>query len=281
MAGGAASSASQLSPDRIAGLQAECFAEDVDVPAEATQWSEARLVAYLENGGAEPAGTSAEPLGRPARIACLHGTAGNEKIFRIQLAKLLGALKGEADCHFYAGANTIEPGNPHGHSMHKYFGQNEVLREYAPPLSDADGRRVYEPQAAADAIDDLESKIIASAGGCDVLLGFSQGANFASMLAARRASGLGPLSSPRCLVLLAPARPGWASQPAWRELFASPIELPCLIIGGACDDVAGTGPRELVALFRDARYLEHAEGHRPLPADREGAQVCPPSAVSW
>jgi predicted esterase len=261
---------------RIAEIQADLFAEDVDMPAEAISWSEEQLVAYIEQGGAEPMSVPARtvppvPMGRPPRVACLHGTAGNEKIFRMQLAKLIASLRGEVLFDVFEGSRVIEPGNPHGDSMRKYFGQNEVLKEYAPAGSDADGLRIYEPQATADAIVDLEVRI-SGAGGCDVMLGFSQGANFISMLAARLASGIGPLSPVRCIILLAPSRPGWVAQPAWRALFANPIGLPCLVVGGASDEAAGTGPTEVAALFRDCRFIEHTEGHRPLPAARQGAE---------
>ena len=43
----------------------------------------------------------------------------------------------------------------------------------------------------------------------DVIIGFSQGANLATVLAARAAARAAPLPS---LVLLCPSRPGWTSQ---------------------------------------------------------------------
>jgi len=146
-----------LTNARIAEVKADLFAEDIDVPAEAVGWSEERLVAYIERGGVEPTSVPAGtvppvPLGRPTRVACLHGTAGNEKIFRIQLAKLIASLREEIVFEVFEGSRVIEPGNPHGDSMRKYFGQKEVLREYAPALIDADGLRIYEPQATADAV---------------------------------------------------------------------------------------------------------------------------------
>ena len=128
------------SAHRIAELQADHFAEDLELPSDVAGWSEARLVAFLESGGltsaapsiavsplsivtshaascsagpalAEPsscgaaasgenggvqssaAGGAGAPLGRRARVACLHGTAGNERIFRLQTARLLAALQ--------------------------------------------------------------------------------------------------------------------------------------------------------------------------------------------
>lgn len=268
--GRAGAMAPPLSASRIAELQAEYFAEDVEVPpAAAAEWSEDRLIAFLENGGVEPA--APQPLGRLARVACLHGTAGNEKILRMQVAKLISELKDEMVFDVYEGSSMILPGNPHGDLMHRYFGQKEILREYAPAMADAEGRRIYEPEATEEALLDLESRI-ASAGGCDVLLGFSQGANFSTLLAARAAARVGPLSSLRCLILLAPSRPGWVSQAKWRDLFCAPLGIPCLIIGGEKDEAAGSGPEEVSKLFHGSLCIKHAEGHRPLPADRQDAE---------
>ena len=128
------------SAHRIAELQADHFAEDLELPSDVAGWSEARLIAFLESGGltsaapsiavsplsivtshaascsagpalAEPSscgasasgenggvqssaeGGAGAPLGRRARVACLHGTAGNERIFRLQTARLLAALQ--------------------------------------------------------------------------------------------------------------------------------------------------------------------------------------------
>ena len=271
--GGEARRSSMPSATRIAELQAENFAEDVEVPPEAAGWSEDRLVAFLESGGVESSaqGSLAAPLGRRARVACLHGTAGNERIFTIQASRLKLALKAAgADSAVYEGTEVIAAENPHGAAMRKIFG-DQVLREYAPALLDEAGRRTYEPAAAEAAVADLEARI-AGAGGCDAVLGFSQGANFASMLAARAAAGVGPLAtSLRCVVLLAPARPGWPHQDAWKRLFAAPLPVPALVVRGASDTVSAEGPVELVAHFRGARLVEHKEGHRPLPADRAAA----------
>lgn len=125
------------SPHRIAELQADNFAEDLELPPDVAGWSEASVVAFLESGGvtttaasaasfdattavsAESATTAAPPpaialesgvvhisaeggaapLGRRARVACLHGSAGNGRIFKIQTSRLLAALQAAgADC---------------------------------------------------------------------------------------------------------------------------------------------------------------------------------------
>ena len=40
-----------LSAERIAAIQAECYADDVDVPSGASGWTEAALREYFESGG--------------------------------------------------------------------------------------------------------------------------------------------------------------------------------------------------------------------------------------
>ena len=91
------------------------------------------------------------------------------------------------------------------------------------------------------------------------MLGFSQGANFASMLAARAERRGTPY---RAVVLLCGARPGWARGAAE---FATPLRTPALIGAGAQDAVVGNGD-DLAALFARPERRTHAEGHRPLPA---------------
>ena len=92
------------------------------------------------------------------------------------------------------------------------------------------------------------------------MLGFSQGANFASMLAARAERRGTPY---RAVVLLCPARPGWARQ--LPGAFERPLTTPALVGAGRQDAVVGNGD-DLAALFARPERRTHAEGHRPLPA---------------
>lgn len=172
-----------LSPHRIAELQADNFAEDLELPPDVAGWSEASVVAFLESGGvtttaasaasfdattavsAESAATAAPPpvtalesgvvhisaeggaapLGRRARVACLHGSAGNERIFKIQTSRLLAALQAAgAYCAVYEGARVVDADNAAAATMRRFFGDDAVLREYAPPLLDEAGRRLGE-----------------------------------------------------------------------------------------------------------------------------------------
>ena len=174
------------SPHRIAELQADNFAEDLELPPDVAGWSEASVVAFLESGGvtttaasaasfdattavsAESAATAAPPpvtalesgvvhisaeggaapLGRRARVACLHGSAGNGRIFKIQTSRLLAALQAAgADCtraRGREGARVVDADNAAAATMRRFFGDDAVLREYAPPLLDEAGRRLGE-----------------------------------------------------------------------------------------------------------------------------------------
>ena len=159
-----------LSPHRIAELQADNFAEDLELPPDVADWSEASVVAFLESGGVTTTAASAAsfdattavsaqsaaivhisaeggaaPLGRRARVACLHGSAGNERIFKIQTSRLLAALQAAgAYCAVYEGARGVDADNAAAATMRRFFGDDAVLREYAPPLLDEAGRRLGE-----------------------------------------------------------------------------------------------------------------------------------------
>merc|ERR1711920_134514 len=42
-----------ISSERLIELQAECLADDIDIPEEATAWAESDVVAFFESGGTE------------------------------------------------------------------------------------------------------------------------------------------------------------------------------------------------------------------------------------
>jgi hypothetical protein len=94
------------------------------------------------------------------------------------------------------------------------------------------------------------------------------------VLALRAAADVG-LPPPRCLVLLEPDVPGYLAQPEVASLLtaAAPLQIPTLIVG-ALGGEGGRGSADALAPhFTDATLLEHAEDHRPLPANREAVAV--------
>ena len=125
--------------------------------------------------------TFAHQPGQPQRrrIALLHGTAGSEKTLRIQLGPLLPKLQETWDVTFVEGPKRCAEDNPHVKTMRRFYGPSAELREYAEATADDRGWRTY--NELDEAVEALEGRVA----GADCLLGFSQGANFASMLAAR------------------------------------------------------------------------------------------------
>ena len=143
-----------LTLEELRELQSECMADDIELQLEKMSlWTKEQALRYFESGGEDepqPAASAAAAtaaaagnanaafkatpsggLGRKPRVVLLHGTATNEGILRIQLAPLLRKLKEVADIHVIAGHLDIEASNPQAASMKKWFGQHQVLVEYA------------------------------------------------------------------------------------------------------------------------------------------------------
>lgn len=111
----------------------------------------------------------------------------------------------------------------------------------------------------------------------DALLCFSQGSNFATMLAARAERAGRPY---KCVVLLCGARPGWVAQLP-PEYFATPLKTPALVGSAAKDDVVLTGPEEIAKLFEGCARCSHDEEHRPLPANRDASTALQATIVAF
>mmetsp|Transcript_103947 Transcript_103947/g.324023 ORF Transcript_103947/g.324023 Transcript_103947/m.324023 type:complete len:263 (-) Transcript_103947:329-1117(-) len=230
-------------------------------------------------------------LGRRPRVACIHGGTSNAHIFRAQLRPLLARLGEEVDLVFLEGALLTdevrfdERGKRNSKTMRAFFGENQVLREHAVTrYGDRGENGPYYYDRLEEGLGNLEAKLAALAEPVDALLGFSQGANFSTMLCARAARGDSGAPPPlRCAVLLENDRPGWPEQRP--ELFAAPLPVPVLVVAGQTESEAA----DMVSpLFTLASRASHADGHRPLPKDPKKAaeivervrafllQHCPP-----
>mmetsp|Transcript_144381 Transcript_144381/g.359893 ORF Transcript_144381/g.359893 Transcript_144381/m.359893 type:complete len:237 (+) Transcript_144381:1-711(+) len=219
------------------------------------------------------------------RVVCLHGTACSKQIFTIQLSKLIPKAKGKIELIFLDGRGKIEAG-PAFDTMQKYFPGCPNYK-YDDVMLDSKGWRIYaDPQGT---LDWLQTQL-AGLAPVDGILGFSQGANFALMLAAQAATGAGvPLGF---TVLLSPNAPGFTEQ--LPELFAEPIPVPTLIVRGEQEGYgAGMEPlfnaqlekgafqldsrgedapaAHVAKLCANATMLAHKENHRPLPGDKQTA----------
>lgn len=191
---------------------------------------------------------------------------------RMQLGKVKMTLGNEMDFHYVEGQRVCDDNNPMVAGMRKVFGDDAVLREYAIATEDSRGWRTYDELDAA--IKYLEKKFKGLPGGPpDVVLGFSQGANLATLLLARAELRLPGAPPPyRCGILLSGSKPGWAAQ--FPDLFAAPLETPLLVASSDTDEIVGTGPDEQAKLFMHVTRAKHlGPGHRPLPADREEVKV--------
>lgn len=212
------------------------------------------------------------PLGRRARVGLLHGGCSNPSIFRQQLSILLAHV---GDGHFewvdLAGALRSEEvrfderGVGNMRVMRRAFGDDQPLFEHAVTCYDPDGRFYYErlDEAVATLEDQMrESKPI------DALVGFSQGANLATILSARACRGCDGSPPPfRALVLLENDPPAWPLRNAPSLLRAEePLPTPALLVGGSAD----SPKTEAVGrLYANPAHARHADGHRPLPKDPE------------
>ena len=276
-----ASSGMPLSLATLEALQSEYMADDVPIDfTKMSVWTEDQVARFFESGGAvEPGaashlGTPARtPLGRKPRIAVLHGTASNEAIVKIQLGKLWSVLRELGDVFVVEGDFVVDEDNPLTAEMRKFFGSSHVLKEYGRPTMDSRRWRTY------DGLDESFERLehaLEERGGADVLIGFSQGANFTSLLCASAAQAgaadFGCHQPVRAAVLLAPACPGWVKQKP--DLFATPLTTPALV-GYSDSDMqvitpAGCGPDETARLFSSSsvQIVKHGgPGHRPLPKD--------------
>jgi len=92
----------------------------------------------------------------------------------------------------------------------------------------------------------------------DGVLGFSQGANLASLLAAQAEAGHGANFS--FVVHICPARPGWVQQRP--RLFKKPIPMRSFHISGRKDQ---NPPFALRHLYENPLCFMHEDGHRPVP----------------
>lgn len=225
----------------------------------------------------------AKPLGRKPRIACLHGGGGNEFIFRSQLAPLIKRLGDEVELVFLEGKHLSdevrfdERGKKTIETLRAVFGADQALREHAVTkygeLGDA-GPFYYD--RLDEGIEHSEATLRAVAP-IDALLGFSQGANFSTMLCSRAEKCLEGAAAPfRCMVLLENDLAGWPEQKP--ELFAEPLSTPALVVGGHKESKAADRIEEM---FVDVETFRHEDGHRPLPRNKKALDEFVDMARDW
>lgn len=254
-----------LSKAELEDIQAEFMADDIAIDLDKMSlWTREQAATYFDSGGMKEPVSAPVALGRKPRIAILHGTAANEAIVKIQLAKLLTPLRERCDVFIVEGALTAREESAETQVVRNHFGAKHVLREYARATFDERQWRTYDD--LDDSMARVESDIAAlsGGGGADVLIGFSQGANLITCLCAR--------GSYRAAVLLAPSNPGWAKQLA--GAFAAPLTTPTIVgysdTDAQVNNSGGCGPANTARLYapESVTILHHAgPGHRPLPRE--------------
>ena len=114
----------------------------------------------------------------------------------------------------------------------------------------------------------------------DALIGFSQGANIATVLSARACHGCEGAPPPlRALLLLENDPPAWPARNVPTLLRAEvPLPIPALLVGGS-----EISPKtdEVGRLFAAPLHARHADGHRPLPKDPDSREAVVNQAVDF
>jgi len=211
------------------------------------------------------------PKSRKIRVLCLHGTCSSNRILRMQIGSLIRAAEADFEFIFSEGTIKVDPSDPElagmVELMQKAFNVTEVFQYAEPTIDDRAGVpfRTYQKldECLAFVRDELKRH-----SPIDFVLGFSQGANIANLVAAQ--AGLG-LIQPLCgVVHMCAHKPGWVDQKP--ELFMERIQVPALVIAGAKDAVS-FGATEVAALYEQVVQLTHSSDHRPLPAGKEGVEL--------
>ncbi|CAJ1450729.1 unnamed protein product [Effrenium voratum] len=162
------------------------------------------------------------PLQRPIRVACLHGTCSNGNVTKVQLQRAAKMCGDEVEFIYLDGRMPSDPSNIMYEEMSKNF-KGQQFYDWAKWITESDDletdvkkRKYRDLDVRLDSIQDL----LRQHEPLDGVLGFSQGANMASLLAAQAVAGQGVNFG--FVIHCCPAGPGWVNQRP--DLF--PAKLP-------------------------------------------------------
>jgi len=210
-----------------------------------------------------------KPLGRKVRILALHGGGSNANIMQFQVQALRRMLGDKAEWSFLNGGRAwkwskgLEPtetmqGLADGMPFYGWYGvvnDGDPDRDYNEKLFDLSVTFTYEEvEVGVDRV----MRHIQDEGPFDVLLGFSQGCIVSHLIAAtlRKKGEVVPW---RVSVLFNGMR---VRDNRYRELFETPLRVPCVMVFGRKDEFYDYGRKSQAALYEDPVILEHDEGHK-------------------
>jgi len=210
---------------------------------------------------------SLAPPSRKIRVLCLHGAVSSPRVMSDQLAILRKRAAEDIEFVFAEGCLVCSENDPIVVQQIKIMSQfysNETFRQWMEPLGVMFGWRRYDGlDLACQTVQDVLKKEAP----IDAVLGFSQGATLAHIVAAQAALGKGaPI---RCVVHMCDSRPGWVDQ--MPELFEWKIPVPALIIE-AEKDMMAIGSNEIAFSYETPERAKHTNEHRPLPGQLDEAK---------
>lgn len=218
------------------------------------------------------------PLSNPdyPRVLCLHGYCAEKRVLDLQLSRLFERGKGMVDFVVLEATKQVDE-LVAIEAMSKVFpGMRRQM--YGKVFLDSRGWRCI--NKVRKILEELQDYLKQN-GPFDAVLGFSQGANLAVMLAAQAAHGVG-VNVPS-IIAMSPQAPGYVGQVP--ELFSSALPNRALIVRGSEDLYNGVGQESMfvnkpykdlgqkimsdhvVGLFHKAYVYTHSSGHQPLPSD--------------
>jgi len=210
---------------------------------------------------------TAKITGKP-HVALFHGTAGNETIIRFQMKRFIDLYKDEFDISVVEAPRCmINNFHPRVREMRPIFGKHVILREWLESsMTEAltYSKAAWGMQRTDERLKKLDKKV-------DFVIGFSAGAQMASLMAARQMVEPRSHAPFRGIVMLCPPVPrsflaGGINEADTAAYFAEPLDIPVFMTHAEKDDIVGReGADEFAKLFSNVDRASHAEDHRPLP----------------
>jgi len=217
---------------------------------------------------------AAKPSLRRIRVLVLHGGCSNARVMGFQLTRLAKRLDGRVDLVYVNGPLVYPDDSSAVEEQRTIFkGIASELKFYSFHQCLQTGHGQYGERSddgLGGVLTYLQNQIRINAP-IDGVLGFSEGANAASVLAAQSATGAG--ATLNFAVHLCPGRPQWAKQRA--ELFKDRLPLPSLHVSGS-QDIECPNENALRDLYEDPVCIMGDGDHKPIPAtsSAEADRIC-------